>query len=405
MGYGIKAFGFGPYGGVRKFGADRFGNLGTPLVKGAEWNEVSDAYADIGSKSPVHETLRVCLVTPGLEGSADVVLDQLDYTRDAQNNSVSLDGSQGHVMLRIPRLYYGYSYINNTHKWEVSSSKCGRTPNLHPAFFKAGVEVPYRYIGIYNACGYDVSAGAYIDGDGTNSWLDKINDKLGSIAGKKPISAITRAQGRVMAANVGAGWQLMDFNLYSLMKLLYVSKYADLDSQSVLGNGNTRFATWSFTNCISATGKVKSISAPGQSTSGGNSGDYVNLFGIEDPFGGIWGFIDGWNINSGVNYVCNNPANFADNAGPTSAYALYGSTNPTSGGWQNALQQNISMLPGSVGAGSTTKVTDYYNYASGWRVPFIGGPAHSGSYAGLCYLYASTDSSIAISNIGGRLCF
>jgi hypothetical protein len=99
------------------------------------------------------------------------------------------------------------------------------------------------------------------------------------------------------------------------------------------------------------------VTAPGQSTAGGNSGDYCNLFGIENPFGDIWEFVDGWNILNGVNYSCSNPAHFTDDTATNCEQ--FGNTNPMTSGWQNLMQQNLALLPASVGASSATKITDY----------------------------------------------
>ena len=380
---------------------DTFNNLS--VVAGVEWDQVADSYNVLGSNYSYYDTIRPCLVTPGNEGAGDVTLNPYDYTHDTTGYKVALDGSQGQVMMRFPQLFYDYEYLANTHSWRISNRpETGYA--LHPAFMKGGVEVPYRYVGIYPACGYDVSEATYVDGDGVNSWLDKTNDKLGSVVGFKPLSNFTRAQGRAMAANVGTGWQMMDFWLYAMMKLLYITKHADLDSQSVLGAGNTRWSGgFDFETMISATGKVLSIDAPGQSTLYGNAGDYCNLLGIENPFGDIWEFVDGWNILDGANYVCSDPADFADNT--TTNYAQFGSTNPTSSGWQNLMQPNVAMLPASVGASDATKFCDYYSYASGWRVALVGGGAGSGSDAGLSSLDADGASSGARSYGGGRLCF
>jgi hypothetical protein len=352
----------------------------------------------------VHNACKVVLLTPGSESTGGTVLNQSNYQQDASGNTIAIDGSQGQVMLRIPRFHYGYGFSGSTHTWKVSLNPFDGS-SVHPAFSKSGVSQSYRYIGIYEAAWYDVSAGAYVDGDGANAAFDTAADKLGSIVGKKPLTNKTRAQFRAAAARVGTGWQLMDFWLYSMLKLLYITKYADLDSQTILGMGNTRWSGWDFATRISATGKVLSVTAAGQSTAGGNSSDYCNLLGIENPFGDIWEFVDGWNILDGNNYVCSDPASFADNVGSTTAYPLYGSTNPTTSGWQNTLQANVALLPASVGASDTTKVTDYYYYASGWRVAFVGGAADDGSLAGLFFLHASASSSAAHSVIGGRLCF
>lgn len=380
------------------------GGVGILSASGATWNEAADSYTKIGGSAyPVHDAMQPCLVTPGLEGTGDILLWKSDYTKRADTGAtVALDGGNGQVMMRLKKFYYKYSYAGSTHNWQVSLvPRVGFA--VHPCFVKAGVEVPYRYIGICLSTWYDVSAAAYVAGDGTNAGFDAGTDKIGSVVGKKPLSNKTRSQFRAAAARVGAGWQLMDFNLYAALKMLYITRYANWNSQSTVGAGNTQWGSFDFATIISATGKVLSVTAPGKSTAGGNSGDYCNLFGIENLWGDLWQFIDGWNISSGANYVCSNPENLADDT--ITNYGLYGSTNATLSGWQNALQQNAGMLPASVGASSVTKVTDYYWYLSGWRVPLVGGYAVDGERGGLAALYAYGASSVAYSNIGGRLCF
>lgn len=371
-------------------------NLGaTSILRGSiklpyyfsSWNEESDDYikktSSIMSYLDVHAACKIVLLTPSVESGGGTILNQLDYTHDVNGNAVALDGSQGMVMLRIPQFHYGYNFGGSTHSFKISLLPFTNS-EIHPFFYKAGVLQQYRYVAVYPACGYDVSAGAYVDGDGTNAWFDTAADKIGSIAGKKPLSGKTRAQFRAAAGRVGSGWQLLDFWGYAALKLLYITKYGTLNSQSATGKGNTRFSSWNYSSCISATGKVLSINAAGQSTAGGNSGDYSNVFGLEDIYGALPEYVDGWNINNGVNYVCSNPAHYADNTATN--YTAYGSTNPTGDGYQNTLQSNVAMLPATVGATGETKVTDYYKYLSGWTIPLMGGNIHA-------------------KNAGARLCF
>jgi len=135
----------------------------------------------------VHNACRVVLLTPGSESTGGVVLNQSNYQQDASGNAIALDGSQGQVMLRVPRFHYGYGFSGSTHTWKVSLNPFDGSA-VHPWFTKGGVNVQYRYYGIYEAAWYDVSAGAYVDGDGTNAAFDANSDKLGSIVGKKPLT-------------------------------------------------------------------------------------------------------------------------------------------------------------------------------------------------------------------------
>ena len=349
----------------------------------------------------VHQACNIVLLTPGNEGNP-VVLNPLNFAQTVAGQSAVLTGASGNVALQIPAFYYSYSYAGSTHNPAISLSPFPGSL-IHPAFLKNGVFTPFRYIGIYEASWYDVSAAAWVDGDGINAAFDPAVDKIGSIVGKKPLTNKTRGNFRTAAARVGSGWSIMDFWLYNAMKLLYYTRYNNFNSQLMLGAGNSQFGAWAFGTCISATGKVLSVTAPGQTTGGGNSGDYCNFMGVENPFGDVFEFIDGWNINSGVNYVCSTPASFADDTATN--YTLFGQTNCQTSGFQATLQPNVGMLPATVGATSATKITDYYWYAGGWVAPFVGGIANDGSYDGMLFLLALYGSSSAGDYVGARLCF
>jgi len=60
-------------------------------------------------------------------------------------------------------------------------------------------------------------------------------------------------------------------------------------------------------------------------------------------------------------------------------------------------------LPASVGAGSTTKITDYYYQDAGWRVAQFGGHASIGAYAGGFYWALYYASAFLYAYVGGRL--
>ena len=349
----------------------------------------------------IHDACNPVLLTPGNELSPEL-LNPTNYNLLSTGSASVLTGASGHVMLQVPKFQYAYTFSGNTHRFRISFLPFPGS-QIFPAFIKSGVVVPYRYIGIYPASWYDVSVGAYVDGDGVLAAWDNSVDRIGSVAGKKPASNLTRSKFRGAAVRVGAGWSITDFWCYALLKILYVTKYNNLNSQAVLGSGNTRFSSWSFSTEISATGKVLSIAAPGQSTSGGSASDYVNFMGIEDLYGGLNEWIDGWNIHSGSNYVCSTPASYADDT--FAGYALYGEINPTASGWQDTLQPNIAMLPSGVGATSITRLTDMYLYSSGWVAPTMGGIAASGVNTGLFYLTALYPSSSPADHTGARLCF
>jgi len=97
----------------------------------------------------------------------------------------------------------------------------------------------------------------------------------------------TRAEFRAIAANRGTGWRQQDFDLTSAIQLLYITEYADWNSQAMIGMGRTQLSggTWVKDSYIGVTGKSNS-DGNGTNSVGGNTNDaYMTYRGIENFFG------------------------------------------------------------------------------------------------------------------------
>ena len=119
----------------------------------------------------------------------------------------------------------------------------------------------------------------------------------------------------------------------------------------------------------------------------------------------MWKFVDGFNINANVPYVCNVDTDFADDT--AADYTDLGITLHNANGWQNTLEQiSGGFLPASVGASGTTKITDYYYQdGTGWRIALLGGYAYHGAYTGgFCWTLYSVAADVH-AYISGRLCY
>jgi len=281
--------------------------------------------------------------------------------------------------------------------------------------------VDYRYIGAYEGIGWDQGTTAYVDcGTGhADNWaggaIDLANDKLGSVSGKAPMMDETRAEFRAIALNRGVGWRQQDFYLVSAIQLLYITEYASWNSQSVIGMGRTGLTggTWVKDSYIGVTGKSNG-SGNATANTGGNTNDaYMSYRGIENFYGNIWKWVDGFNINDGIPYVSNVETDFADDT-DTNYYRLEdtggsGITLPqVTNDYQKTLEQiKDGFLPSAVGDGATssTYITDYYYQAAGWRVATLGGYAHDGLSAGVADWYLLYAAACDRIYIGGRLCF
>ena len=245
-------------------------------------------------------------------------------------------------------------------------------------------------------------------------WTAGTGDVLSSVAGHSPAIEATRAQLRQAAFNRGPGWRDEDYDLYSAVQLLYLVEYASFNSQAMIGPGITNVADWAAynnQNPIAPTGNSDGIGNATGNTAGSTASAtemtmYMSYRGIEDWYGHIWTFVDGINIGNYIPYVSNTASNWADDT--STNYTSLGITLPNSDGWQSTLAEiSRGFLPLTVGASSSTKITDYYyNPAStGWRVVVAGGDAGNGADAGAFSVSAIYGSGSANRYIGGRLCY
>jgi len=346
-------------------------------------------------------------------------LDPTDSTKKLDGTSANIDGSDGNVMVEIPRFYFRQTKSGTTTTWEISDIPLAGY-SLHPAFFKNGEIVDHRYIGAYDACYLDDTDSTYKSGlnlDDMTSNLDFSNDKLASVSGVYPLVGVTRDECRTLASNLGSGWRVQDFWLTCAVQLLYLVEYGTFYSQNELGDGNVNGSyVGSSSNqsdsphtIAGASNSWGNASTDGtQPSAGAKSGTaYMSYRGIENVFGNCWNWVDGFNIGIATDrdaWVSNNDTVFADDT--STNYTLLNGTMATSNNYAtNILDIEGAFLPSSVGGSSSTYLTDYFYQNTGARVAFFGGRASDGAQAGLFVWNVVLASSDASRSVGARLCY
>ena len=418
---------------------DSYNRLGhTPSITGTDdagtANKVSDVgvftLAESGYKGKyVHNTTDDTYALITAKDSNDVLSIDADIFVIGETFEICTagigDGGDGQVMVEIPVFYYRYGYSGTTHTWEISPIPLDGF-SIHPAFIKNGKFVRRRYMSAYEGSMYDASASAMVpDADIEVALTIGVGDLLCSFSGEYPKTNETRDDFRNIASRRGTGWRQYDYDLASAIQLLYLVEYADFNSQSMISNGRTMFNTGAWEAANQGNGKY--IGKCGYSNGDGNATgghsraaavsiaavntetdttyhDYMSYRGIENLFGNVWKWCDGININNNIPYISNNDTDFQDDT--ATDYTDLGITLINANGYQNTLeQQDRGFLPASVGASSSTKITDYYWQAAGWRVVQFGSHASNGAQAGafaFAALNASADVSVAV---GGRLAY
>lgn len=404
---------------------------------GVEWDTASSSpdgvrvgNMQLHRELPVQSKMRRCL------------LDRDGGVKEYLDNELSWGGSylDYAVMTEIPKHWYK-SYFNGT-KFRMMLSEIPLPGYKHVDKF---------YISTYEARMYRTdnllcsAAGAselsdpnstnFRGGDNTAEWDDTYRSLLG-----RPVTNLTRDQFRQAARKRGSGWEMYTYNAHKILFWLFAVEYATLDSQKPfnaqkdangfaqggLGPGPTQMTDWTNFN------KINPLIPCGYTNEFGNGsgekayvvknasgGTHATLManryrGIENPFGHIWKYTDGANIqvttgDAGLSilWTTDDPSNFSDTS--YTGYDKKGNICRTNGyAKKMLLGEDGDIVATEVGGSSSTYWCDYYytnTSANRMQVVLVGGSADYGSYASLAYVNSTYAPSDASRNVGSRLCF
>ena len=404
---------------------------------GVEWDMASSSpdgkrvgNMQLHRELPVQSKMRRCL------------LDRDGGVKEYLDNELSWGGSylDYAVMTEIPEHWYKL-YFNGT-KFRKMLSEIPLPGYKHVDKF---------YISTYEARMYRTdnllcsAAGAsklsdpnstnFRGGDNTAEWDDTYRSLLG-----RPVTNLTRDQFRQAARKRGSGWEMYTYNAHKILFWLFAVEYATLDSQKPfnaqkdangfaqggLGPGPTQMTDWAnfnnanplipcgYTNEFGNGSGEKAYVV--KNASGGTHATLMaNRYrGIENPFGHIWKYTDGANIqvttgDSGLSilWTTDDPSNFSDTS--YTGYNKKGNICRTNGyAKKMLLGEDGDIVATEIGGSSSTYWCDYYyTYTSANRmqVVLVGGRADGGSSAGLAYVAAGDAPSAAYRDVGSRLCF
>ena len=272
-------------------------------------------------------------------------------------------------------------------------------------------------------------------GDNTAEWDGTYRSLLGC-----PVTNLTRDQFRQAARERGSGWEMYTYNAHKILFWLFAVEYATLDSQKPfnaqkdangfaqggLGPGPTQMTDWANFNNINplipcgytnefGNGSGEKAYVVKNASGGTHATLMANRYrGIENPFGHIWKYTDGANIqvttgDAGLSvlWTTDDPSNFSDTS--YTGYNKKGNICRTNGyAKKMLLGEDGDIVATEIGGSSSTYWCDYYyTYTSANRmqVVLVGGLADSESLAGLTYVSTAAAPSDAGRNCGSRLCF
>ena len=220
--------------------------------------------------------------------------------------------------------------------------------------------------------------------------------------GVRPTTVATRGTFRTAAelwnptTVAGFGWTLLEYNVYSAIQLLYLVEYANLDSQTTIGEGIMHRATgavkcgWTMGSTLGGpAGSTNLGSGSGRVDTGG--GDYaISYRGIENLWGNTMTLLDGMNVDTaGRPYI-----NYGGvvNAGTLTGYDQCYRILPTDTDWittptfSSAFREGCQFAPYVTDGGSASKyMCDTFTWPGAWgviKIPRVGGKYDTGAGLG-----------------------
>lgn len=401
---------------------------------GVEWDTASSSpdgvrvgNMQLHRELPIQSKMRVCEV------------DDLGAVTAASVSGM-VQRAQGSIMTEIPEHWYKL-YTNGT-KFRMMLSEIPLPGYKHVDKF---------YISTYEACIarneeklWSENLYAYSDesslinlrgGDNTSDWDGTYRSLL-----RMPVTNLTRDQFRQAARKRGSGWEMYTYNAHKTLFWLFAVEYATLDSQKPfnaqkdangfaqggLGPGPTQMTDWTNFNNVNplipcgytnefGNGSGEKAYVVENASGGTHATLMANRYrGIENPFGHIWKYTDGANIqvttgDSGLSilWTTDDPSNFSDTS--YTGYDKKGNICRTNGyAKKMLLGEDGDIVTTEIGGSSSTYWCDYYyTYTSinRMQVVLVGGRADGGSGAGLAGVRTHSAPSGAYRDLGSRLCF
>ena len=282
-----------------------------------------------------------------------------------------------------------------------SSATCVKIPQFYYKVEKSG-----------NIFRYYVADGP-IDGfslhPGSESYIARYEGYLVNKSGGQALcsysntpakTGLTRAEFRNYAKNFASNAQLYDFAAWCAVGLLYRVEYADWGSQEKIGPGIVN------DTAAHKTGETDAMVYHTGRAAGTDGKTAVQYRGIENPWGNVWEWVDGINVNNYSPCICTDPTKYADDT--TTNYTVAGVPLGGSGSTKTlGISTNLpwAYLPREPGGSETTYIPDSMNSSSEWKVLMVGGSRGNSSAAGLFCFHAGNSSSSSGVSIGTRLQF
>lgn len=368
-----------------------------------------------------------------------VILDNKGGIKSYLNNSnwgnISTEYLTESVMTKIPEHWYKLYQYGTKFRMMLSAMPLpgyNHIDQFYISSFESGIDRSSSTL--ISSCGVGSTNVNKRGGDNTSEWDGTYRSLLGC-----PATYLTRDQFRQAARKRGSGWEMYTYGAHKTLFWLFAVEYATLNSQKPfnaqkdangfsqggLGEGASQMTDWinfnnanplipcGYTNEF-GNGSGEKAYVVKNASDGTHATLMANRYrGIENPFGHVWKYTDGANIqvttgDAGLSilWTTDDPSNFSDTS--YTGYDKKGNICRTSGyAKKMLLGENGDIIPTEVDGSSSTYWCDHYRTTitiDGIFVVLAGSSANGALGNGLASIYGGYTSNSA-RDIGTRLCF
>ena len=417
------------------YGVRHYFNNGSP-----DLTRIGDA--SLHRDLPVQSGMRRCVVNS--TGDVLYYLGANDSTKKEDGTTADLSGATGQVMVEVPAHY---------RKTSLNAAQGYMDTEISMFPFDGAILVPRYLVSAYeatvdrenNLLSSVVNTSArYRGGNNNADWDGTYRSLLGL-----PATSLSLGTFRQYGKNRGTGWGCYDWNMRTDIFWLFAIEYATLNSQKDfnpsldeagfhqggLGSGVSNFSNWTtynnnhpiipcgFTNSLGNNTGVKTftLNAEQAQAYGSEHSESVPSYrGIENPFGHIWKWTDGF-LARGTGeyqelYISRNRAKYADTI--NDSYVDMGHDAADNGYVKYILasQQSLpqekrvygDLIGTDVSGSSSTFFCDYHYTAHAEGTIYgalLGGGAGSGASGGLAFVHSYVAPASTDAYFGSRLCW
>lgn len=379
---------------------------------------------------PIQSEYKGCVVK---NGKLQYYLNPNDWSKTENGFPSVLDGTDGDVMIHIPR-FYGKSGSNGNKRWvRISTVKVDASWTEIPEMFISAYRITTFVDSDKGKVASVVNTTEGYRGGGDRANFDQYlsTDKFKTDLGK-PRSGISRAAARTMANN--SGQELLCYEFYKwIFYWNYVIEYANFNSQKEFNSELTSdgyhqgglgpgLTTWDWNKWSTYNGNY-AITPCGYTNEFGNFSGvkaiqlqspektlYANRWrGFENPFGDIWTNLEGIVIKRDAAKANSNVYTTTDVSKYGDDYSLFdiAGVEIAQDGYIGTfdLGSKAEIIPSSITGSESTYKCDYHQCNSNSIEKMalrVGGGADGGGAAGLGFFASDLGVGTANAHVGFR---